>query len=240
MQLCRLRRTGERHQVLPRQGNRVGRIEPPGKPDILESVGLLRPASEFPGRLAQRDVHPRLRLELLQKRLAALVGIGLGEGELRVQVEERRRCGGLGRELVEKARDARRLEVQLGVDPADEVGGGLEAERGAGEGALLLLVHSDEVDGAVIAEGIPGGESQDIRRGHREEPPLLESGGDLCRALSEEGVGIEEGDLSEVVRDRVVDTPDELPPPDEQLLAPVRSCKALRVSVERSPPPVAS
>ena len=190
---------------------------------------MLRAASEFPGRLTQRDGHAGLRLEFLEKRLATLVGIGLGEGELRVHVEQRRGRGFLGDELVEEAGDSAGLEVQLGVDPADQVGRCLEAERGPGEGALLLLVHADQIDGPAIAERVPRREPEDVGRCHGEEAVLLEPRGHLRRALTEQGVGIEEGDLAEVVGDRVVEAADQLSPADEQLLAPVAKLEGVEV-----------
>ena len=193
--------------------------------------GVLRPAAELPLRLPHRDLQTRLRLELLEIRLARAVGIGLGEGELGVDVEQRRRGGRARGEAVEEAGDPLRPEVELGVDAADQVGRGLEAERGAGEGALLPLVHPDQVDGAAVAQGIAGGHPEDGGRCHREDAPLLEAGGDLRRALAEEQVGIDERDLSDLVGDAVVHVALQLPATHEELLAPLADLQ--RVEAQR-------
>ena len=93
-------------------------------------------------------------------------------------------------ELVEEAGDSAGLEVQLGIDPADQVGRGLEAERGPVEGALLLLVHADQIDRPAIARASRGGEPEDRGRRHGEQALLLEPRGDLRRALAEQASGL--------------------------------------------------
>ncbi len=77
----------DRHQVLPDELNGVRRIER-GEPDVLQPGGVLRLAAELPLRLPHRYLQTRLRLELLEIRLARAVGVGLGEGELGVDVEQ--------------------------------------------------------------------------------------------------------------------------------------------------------
>ena len=79
---------------------------PPSKPMSSTPVGSLRPAAELPLGLAQRHRDARLALELLQVGLARPVGIRLGEGELGVHVEQRRRGGRPAGQLVEHAGDA--------------------------------------------------------------------------------------------------------------------------------------
>ena len=85
----------DRDQVLPGQRDGIVRLEAPGESEVVHPVGLLGTAAELPSRLPQRDRNAGLGLELLQVRLARAVRIRLGERELGVQVEQRRRhCAG--------------------------------------------------------------------------------------------------------------------------------------------------
>ena len=81
----------------------------------------------------------------------------------------------LGDQLVQRAVDPARLEVELGIGPADQVGGRLEPEGRAGERTLLALVHPDQVDGAAIAERIPRGHAEDVGRAPRRRGPAPRS-----------------------------------------------------------------
>ncbi len=228
---------GPGHQVLPSERHRVVLVEAADEADVLQPGGLLRSAAELPLGLAQGDAEARVALELLEIRLAGAVGVGLGDGELGVHVEERGRARLLGHQLVQEAVQPGGLEVQLGVDPADQVGRCLEAERGPGERALLALVHADQIDRAPVAQRVPGGHAEDRRRRHGEEATLLEPRDDLRRSRAEQLIRVEEGDLSHVVRDRVVHPADELPAADEELLAVLAQLE--RVEAERGPVPAA-
>ena len=124
---------GPRHQVLPGEGHRVGGVEAAGEPDVLESVGLLRAAAELPlASRASETSTPASPSNSSRYAWPRAVGVRLGEGELGVHVEQRRRGGRLGHQLVQDAGEPRRLEVELGVDPADEVGRRLEARAPGG------------------------------------------------------------------------------------------------------------
>ena len=227
-----------RDQVLPGERDGVIRLESAAEPEILDAVGLLGTAPEFPGRLPQRDRNPGVGLELLQVRLARAVGIRLGERELGVEVEQRRCRRRRRGETADQPAQARRLEVKRGVDAADQIGRGLEAERGPVEGALLPLVHPDQVDRADVSQLVAGRESQDRRGGNGKEALLLEPRGDLPRSATEQRVGIEEGDLAEVVGDGVVHPRSSRLPPSRSCSLPSRICSAPRLRVERSPAPV--
>ena len=181
---------------------------------------------------AERTCTPGLALEFLEVCLPRAVGVGFGEGELGVHVEQRWR----GRRSMVTSLFRTRLthvglEMELGVHTADEVGRRLEPERGPRERALLPLVHADQVDGAAIAERVAGGHAEDRRRRHREQAALLESRRHLRRPRAEQRVGIEERHLPDVVGDGVVDPAHQLPSADEELLAVLAELE--RVQVER-------
>ena len=115
--------------------------------------------------------------------------------------------------------------MKRGVDAADQVGGSLEAERGAVERALLPLVHADQVYGAELAQVVAGGETQDRGRGHREESLFLEASGDLPASRAKECFRIEKRHLPQLIGDGVVHPPLQPPATQRQLLTAVPDLK---------------
>src|SRR3954470_22906344 len=157
MKLQRLIRAWSyRHQVLPCQRHCVCRVKGTTD-DIRDTIGLLGRATELPDCFLKRDGDPGLCLEFLEVCLSRAIGIGLGKGELRINIEPGWCDSGSARQLVQQPSDAHRLEREPRIDARDEMGRGLKAERLWSKSALLALIHADQIDGTRISDTVLGG-----------------------------------------------------------------------------------
>ena len=221
-------------QALPGQGGGGGRIESRRRdPERLGAARGRGDAPPMPAALGEGDEPSRLGLEFLHIGLAGPVRAGTRQRSLRGNAQQRRDVGVDARQLVQRPREEVGLEMQLRAHAADEARGGLEAEGGPGERALLVLEQPGEGHLAARAEVVPCREAIDRRGRDGKRGALLELGAHLGRAALEQRVGVLELHLPAGVVDGVVHVPREQAAADGDLLAPVTDLEA--VEGQRTP-----
>ena len=214
-------------EALPGEEPSVARVEPARDPERGGAAVGGRNAAPVPSGLIQGDEPPALGLELLEVRLPQRIGRRFGHRDLPGDAQKRRRVGVHTGEGVDGLRHPGRLEAQAGRDAADEAGGGLEAERGPGEGALLALEQPRQIDFARLAEVVAGRQAVNGRRRDGEGRPLLELRAHLGDARPEQRVRVAESHLPGRVVDIVVHAAGEQRRADEDALTAVADLEAV-------------
>ena len=220
---------GVQRPVLPGERDRVRGIEARrgGDAERLRAAHRGGNAAPVPAVLGERDEAAGLGLELLDVGLAELVRGRPRHGDLGGHVQERGSVAVDAGEGVHRPRQELRLEVQLGGDAADEARRRLEAERGAGEGALLLLEQARQRHVAARAQVVARREPVDGRGRHRERGALLELRPHLRRAALEQRVRVLELHLPGGIVDGVVHIAREQPAAHGDPLAAVADLEAV-------------